>query len=47
LCGPAYRKIAVPGHGLVRPASSPKSPATQLLLWEISRCHLTNFFTST
>jgi hypothetical protein len=37
-CGQASRKIVAPGHGLARPASAPKSPATQSLQWEISRC---------
>jgi hypothetical protein len=37
LCGPAYGTIAARAHGLVRPANAPKSLATKLVLWEISR----------
>jgi hypothetical protein len=33
--GQAYRRIAAPGHGLLRPVSAPKSPTTQLLLLDI------------
>jgi hypothetical protein len=29
--GQACRKIVAPGHGFAKPASAPKSPATQLL----------------
>jgi hypothetical protein len=46
-CGQTYRKITAPGHGLARPASAPKSPATQLLQWETSCCLQPVFCTST
>jgi hypothetical protein len=32
-CGQACRRIAAPGHALASPASAPKSPTTQSLLW--------------
>jgi cleavage and polyadenylation specificity factor subunit 1 len=37
-CGQAFRRTAAPGHGPARSANAPKSPATQLLHWETSRC---------
>jgi hypothetical protein len=37
-CGQSSRKIVAPGHGLPRPASAPRYPATQSLQWETSRC---------
>jgi hypothetical protein len=37
-CGQACRRITAPGHGFAKPASAPKSPATQLLQWETLRC---------
>jgi hypothetical protein len=46
-CGQAYRRIAAPGHELVKPANAPNSPATLLLHWEISHHQQPVFFTST
>jgi hypothetical protein len=37
-CGQTYRRVVPVGFGLARPASAPKSPATQLLEWDTSRC---------
>jgi hypothetical protein len=44
-CGQACRRIAAPGHGFAKPASSPKSPATQLLQWGTLRCRQPVSFT--
>jgi hypothetical protein len=47
LCGRACRRIAVPGQGLVSPASARKSRATQSLHWATLRLRHPDSFTST
>jgi hypothetical protein len=45
-CGRACRRIAAPAHGLAKPPSAPKFPATQLLQCETLRCRQPVSFTS-
>jgi hypothetical protein len=45
-CGKACRRIVAPGHRFAKPASAPKSPATQSLQWGTLRCRQPVSFTS-
>jgi hypothetical protein len=45
-CGQACRRFVVPWLGFAKPAKAPKSPATQLLQWEILRCRQPVSFTA-
>jgi hypothetical protein len=46
-CGQTYRRVDAIGFGFARSASAPKSPATQLLEWDTSRCRQPVSLTST